>query len=462
MINMEAKTEMHFETIASGGLGRPASTLAHAMTWFDGWLYMGATTPKASDAEDAARILRYDPEAKAWQTAYTAPPRDTDEETVARVKKRSSMLSSGAAAPTALAREYGVRTLAVFQGKSDPNPCIYAGTMSLFGGSILRSEDGIDFEPVVENGLRDDTILSFRGLTPFNGMLFAAPAGTVSSEVADLNFAPEAMVYASDDPGAGPDAWHPVCEPGFGDPVNRGVFALGTAHGYLYAGTASATRGFQLWRTNGKGKMPFKWERVLVDGAFRFNHNLSAATLTEFNGDLYLGSGIPGLGYDRENEVGPAAAELIRVREDGSWDLIFGEPRFTPDGLKIPLTAMGPGYDDPYNSVLWSMCEHQGMLYVGTHQWEPYDFALHGGGKPLQGGYQLWRSPDGESWEKLIDAGHGRVAATGLRSMLSTPAGLFIGTTVHTTLLKLLSRKSGAVSPQLNSDPNGFEVLLGT
>jgi hypothetical protein len=266
------------------------------------------------------------------------------------------------------------------------------------------------------------------------------------------------MIYVSEDPASG--VWVPACEEGFGDPTNRSVFSLTTAHGHLYAGTASPTRGFQLWRTNAQGPAPYRWERVLTDGAWRFNHNLSTAAMSEFNGDLYVGSGIPGLGYDRDNDVGPAAGELIRVRPDGSWDLIFGEPRFTPDGFKVPFSARGPGLDDPYNSVIWSMCVHEGALYIGTHQWEPFDWAMHGKGEALRGGYQLWASSDGEDWTRMIDAGAGRVTATGLRSMQSTPMGLFVGTCVHTKLLQFQARMRSGLT-DIGEESSGFDILLG-
>lgn len=447
-----------FDFIGTGGIGHPVSTLAHSMAWFRGALHLGTTTPKASGAEDCGRVLRWDHAAQGWETLFSSPVQATDAEVQARAVCRGGAVARKMPPPAALGREFGIRSMAVFQGPSDPAPCLYAGTMSVWGGQVLRSEDGAAFAPVTTPGLGDSTILSFRGLTPFRGRLFTSPAGTVSREVSDLNLAPEAMVYVSDDPVSG--IWQAACEKGFGDPLNRSVFSLATAHGHLYAGTASPRRGFQLWRTDATGPAPYRWDRVLTDGAWRFNHNLSTAAMTEFGGDLYVGSGIPGLGYDRENDVGPAAGELIRVRADGSWDLIFGEPRFTPDGLKIPLSARGPGLDDPYNSVIWAMAVHEGALYIGTHQWEPFDWALHGKGAPLKGGYQLWVSHDGEGWRKLIDAGHGRVTATGLRTLQSTPHGLFIGTCVHTRLLQMQARVNSGLT-DIGETSAGFDVLLG-
>ncbi len=455
---MTAFTANHFELIGQAGLGHPVSTLAHSMSWYRDHLYLGTTTPKSSGADDRGRVMRYDHQMGTWETMFESPILVPDARIQARAIARGGTMAKKMPAPTELGREFGLRSMAVFQGPGDPGPCLYAGSMSLWGGLILRSTDGRNFEPVTTPGLGDDTILSFRGLTPFKGKLFTSPAGTVSDTVNDLNLSPKQMVYMSDDPVTG--TWKPVCEEAFGDKTNRGIFSLATAHGYLYAGTANPKRGFQLWRTAAEGTAPYHWERVLTDGAWRYNHNLSTGAMTEFNGDLYVGSGISGMGYDRENDVGPSASELIRVRRDGSWDLIFGEPRFTADGLKIPLSAHGPGLDDPYNSVTWAMCVHEGALYFGTHQWEPFDWAMHGKGAALRGGYQLWASPDGEDWTKLIDAGHGRVTATGLRTLQSTPQGLFVGTCVHTKLLQFQARMHSGLQ-DIGEESAGFDVLLG-
>jgi hypothetical protein len=447
-----------FDYVGRAGLGHPDATLAHAMAWFEGHLYLGTTTPKANGPTDRTRILRHHPGEGRWEVMFESPVLPADDEAQARAVARGGEMAKRMPPPAALAREFGTRALAVFQGQSDPKPCLYAGVMSVWGGLVLRAEDGREFRPVTPHGIEDTTNLSFRGLVALNGWLFAAPAGTVSRTVADLNLAPAALVYANDDPARAP--WRRAAEPGFGDPANRCVFSLAVAHGHLYAGTGHPTRGFQLWRTRAEGAPPFAWERVLTDGAWRYSHNLSTGAMAEFGGDLYLGSGIPGLGYDRDNDVGPAACELIRMRPDGSWDLIFGEPRFTPAGLKVPLSGHGPGLDDPYNSVVWAMAAHDGALYLGTHQWEPFDWAMHGKGEPLRGGYQLWGSLDGETWTRLIDAGNGSVTSTGLRTLCSTPAGLYVGTCVHTKLIAFQARLHSGIA-DIGHPSAGFDVLLG-
>ncbi|MBL4810870.1 MAG: hypothetical protein JKX69_00590 [Rhodobacteraceae bacterium] len=455
MSNLNAQ---NFSFVGRAGLGEPNATMAHCMSYFEGNLYLGTTTPEFNIAGDSARILMHDPQGNKWLKVFESPKLDATPEVLEQINDREGLFPAGAPRPEHLPRETGIHSMAVFAGKSDAKPCLYAATLSEWGALVLRSEDGRGFKPVCEPGMGNDEILAFGALTAFNKKLFIATASVVTEEGNDLNEAAEAAIYVSDDPAKG--TWKLACDLGFGDAQNQSVFSLATAHGYLYAGTSNPDRGLQLWRTEAKGKAPYKWERVLVDGAHRFNLSVTTAAMHEFNGSLYIGTGIAGLGFDRENDIGPSAAELLRVNKDGSWDLIFGAPRITPDGLKFPYSAMGPGLDDPYNSIIWSMAEHDGNLYIGTMQWEPFDWAMHGKGEPLQGGYQLWASSDGEQWEKVIDAGNGSIASTGLRALQSTPQGLYIGTSVQTKLLKAQANKHSGLA-DINHPSAGFDVLLG-
>ncbi len=452
----------NFEKLIDGGFGHPGSTLAHSMTAFMGYVYVGTSSPSTKSPENRARILRFDLAKEDWATVWESPVFKMDD----RIKARSTWLSTGGgggrrrqeAESEKMGRDFGLRSMAVFQGTSDKTPCLYVGTMSIWGGMILRSEDGLNFEPVASPGLGDDTVMSFRALTVLGDQIFVTPVGTITEDRIDRNLAPRALIYVTKDPASG--NWSEANVPEFGDAANKGVFSMAAAHGFVYAGTGSPTRGFQLWRTDAKGKAPFSWERVLVDGAFRFNHSLSTGAMAEFNGDLYVGSGIPGFGVDIDNDVGPSAAELLRVRADKSWDLIMGEPRFSPEGLKVPFSAMGPGFDNPYNSVIWAMAVHKGTLYAGTHNWEPNAWAMERGSTAIKGGYELWASEDGDSWTKVMDQGGGNSMGCGVRTLLSTENGLFVGTLNHTKLITFQAKLRG--SPDIVGDqPTGFDVWRG-
>ncbi|QIB35183.1 hypothetical protein [Ancylobacter pratisalsi] len=456
--------ENGFRVIASEGLGRASNTTAHSVAFFRGQLYVGTSCGSVTGSSDSPRILRFHAEDGEWETVYESPlvpatkrARAPDRQLAKNMKggldfsrfKKPSETDSNL-----VPRDAGFRSMCVFKGRTDAEPALYVSCMSRFGGQILRSEDGVTFEPVGEPGFGNPDIYSFRGLTVLGDRLFTAPAGTTTDEWLDRNLAPEVRVYVTDDPASG--RWEVASPEGFGDPANMAIYALATAHGMVYGGTANPERGMQVWRTSAEGTAPFTWEPVVVDGAGAFNHNLAVTAMTEFKGALYVGGGITGFGYDTVHDIGPASAEMIRIHPDKSWDLIAGRMRFTPDGLKVPLSLLGPGLDDFYNSVIWSLGVHDGVIYLGTHQWEAFRSAELGGADVV-GGYQLWASEDGENWQVVIADGHGNPAEIGVRNIASTPLGLVIGTNNQKRLLQMKARRSGA-----KVDFNGgFEVLLG-
>jgi hypothetical protein len=312
----------------------------------------------------------------------------------------------------------------------------------------------VKFEPVGTSGLGGPSVYSIAQLTSFSGRLFAAPAGTVTDNYLDPQIPPAPKLYVSEDPAEGD--WQEACEPGFGDPANAAIVSLCVANGRLYAGTLNPARGYQVWETRAEGQPPFTWTQVISDGADGFNQNLTVSAMAEFGGALYVGSGITGYGYDRINDIGPASAELIRVHPDGSWDLIVGRMRFSRSGLKVPLSLLGPGLDDFYNSAIWALAEHEGVLYLGTHQWEALR-ALELKSSELVGGYQLWASEDGENWQLVIDDGRGNAAEFAVAALASTPLGLVVGTQSESAILRLVAMRQQrelAVTP-------GFKVLLG-
>lgn len=456
-----------FLLLGSGGFGNRRSGVAHSMAWFQDRLYLGLTHARGEGPLDAARILRFDPERVEWDTVHRSELVNADARVHARdvYRGRGSELRHARADRAASAGntcevplDRGYRSMVVFQGNDDAEPALYVGTLSQLGAALLRSRDGEQFTriamPTAARGVA--TTLSFRGLTCLDGKLFAAPAGKVDGESMDRNFGERPELYVTENPEA--QGWRSALPEDFGDPGDRSIFSMTVFDQQLYISTGNPERGFSLWRTRALGEPPFDWERVLVDGAGRYNLNETAATLCSFGGALYIGSGLPGLGHDRANDVGPAAFELLRLLPNDQWDLLVGTPRFTPQGLKVPLAAQGPGFDDPFNSVVWAMAAHEGCLYVGTHQWEPFAGALRGDAC-LRGGYQLWASEDGESWIRLLDQGHGDPFQTGIRTLLSTPIGLAVGTTNHQEIERRWRRSAGL--PPASGQSGGCAVLLG-
>jgi hypothetical protein len=103
------------------------------------------------------------------------------------------------------------------------------------------------------------------------------------------------------------------------------------------------------------------------------------------------------------------------------------------------------GFDNLFNGYFWRMCEHEGWLYLGTFEWSsvlgyanreswPQTFANvinHVGPQAIldyHSGFDLYRSWDGENWVPVTTNGMSNPYNMGLRTMVSTPKGLFLGT----------------------------------
>jgi SAM-dependent methyltransferase len=337
-------------------------------------------------------------------------------------------------------RDIGYRGMSVFQGPRDPEPALYVGTWAATGARVMRTYDGRTFEEVSEPGLGHASIVCLRTLMAFRGRMYTSPIGRAGR---NANEAELPVILEAADPASG--QWRVVSPPGFGDRNNVGVFEMQVFNDHLYAGTINYANGFQVWKTRAEGSPPYRWTRVLTSGAYRGVDNETAVSLCAFDGALYVGTGITGGGYNRYQKLGPAAAEVIRVHPDDSWDLLVGAPRATPDGLKVPLSGLGPGFDNFFNGYTWRMCVHEGWLYASTYNWAvffpyltlegfPEAFVEHVRKKGAEalaaefGGAELWRTRDGVRWSAVTRDGFGTPFNFGLRTLTSTPHGLFVGT----------------------------------
>ncbi|MFY9510598.1 MAG: hypothetical protein WAQ05_06450 [Rubrivivax sp.] len=434
-----------FRLVAYGGFGDGHNSYAHSMAWFNGRLYvttmrgafalmrsrlsLGLDTwpvegpPDPFDLDLAAEIWAYDPRLDFWERVYKAP---------------QIIGSHGKPIP----RDISYRSIAVYQPTPQHKPVLYVSTWSPARGPgpvILKTEDGRRFDVTCEPGLVGLPVTTIRSLVPFKGRLYTTPAG---SRGGNTNISGHVVVYESRDPAAG--KWEPVSDLGFGDMSNKSLHEMCAWGDHLYAGTLNLS-GFQLWRSTCDGDPPYEWEKVLELGAGRGKLNQGVLSMMPFKGALYIGTGIQGGGIDRANGVGPAPAELIRLHDDMSWDLIVGDPRDTPDGRKEPLSGRMAGFDSFFNGYFWRMCEHDGWLYMGTFEWSsvlgyvkhsrwPGAFSnilAYVGPKTLfenQSGFDLYRSFDGENWVPVTTNGMANPYNMGLRTLESTPYGLFLGT----------------------------------
>lgn len=395
-----------FKRALRTGLGTPGERPFTGLAWFDDNLYL-ATSARAP--EGVARIHKRLPSGD-WEAVYESPPQP---------------LGDG----TKMSRDYAITCLTVLKGPGDKAPCLYAGAASILGGHILRSEDGETYERVSPPGLNDDTQLSVTELTLFDGRMFAVTRGTITDQAHEPRWSPAPLVHVGIPQEDGDPIWEAACLPGFGDLANLEIATLTVAHGYLYASTINPSGGFELWRTKAEGAAPFTWDRVIQRGAWRFALNMEITAAAEFDGALFIGTGLPGHGHDATHDVGPGAAELIRVSEDGSWKLLAGEMRFSPDGLIVPESAMGAGLHNDFNAAISALVVHNGSLYLATRNWEPsyiVGIPVAEGETPptLDGGAELWITKDGVQWDRIEGGALNEPAAIGIGHISGSKSGL--------------------------------------
>jgi hypothetical protein len=221
------------------------------------------------------------------------------------------------------------------------------------------------------------------------------------------------------------------------------VFEMAVFGGRLYVGTVNPGYGCEVWRTTLLGAPPYRWTRVITAGAYRGPANEAVISMCVFEDALYVGTGVLNGGYDRTFDVGPAAAEIIRILPDDSWDLVMGDERMTPDGRKVPTSGVGAGFGDFCNGYVWRMVVHDGCLYAGTYNWAVFlryldlrrwvRHAWRWDPDTIEetiedrAGFELWRSVDGDGWVPVTRTGFGNPYNYGARTLVSTPYGLFVG-----------------------------------
>jgi hypothetical protein len=443
-----------FKCIAKGGFGDGHNSYAHSMTWFEGKLYVGTTrsnlcmvrvqsayqnipiqtwpieSPDTIDGlyslDRRAQIWAYDPAANTWEMVHRAP------------------LVKGNVGGERVSREIGYRSMLVFQGEADAKPALYVAAWASGrapGGHILRSYDGRKFERISRYGILHERVGATRCLASFAGRIFFSPTAKRGTEGGQQNTAGLPLVFESRDPAA--QEWVQAGESGFGDPGNLGIFSLIADERRLYAGTFNLS-GLQVWASECRGKPPYQWHKIIDRGAGRGAANQVVMAMAPFKGSMYVGTGIQGGGVDRVNKIGPAAAELIRINPDDSWDLIVGDNR-RDEKHKEPLSGLRSGFGNLFNGYVWALGVHDGWLYAGTcdmsimlrwttlreapprvvrffHYMDPEAIVAN------EGGADLWRSQDGENWLQVTRHGFGNPYNNGFRNLVSTPRGLFAGT----------------------------------
>jgi hypothetical protein len=395
-------TAHHSADVNQNTRGQLTGKPACSVSVFKEHLYLTATYSHKDNSHDYSRILRFNPKIDSWEELYEASLANSTEKT-----SRQEPLKLSFKLNTLTNRHYIYSEMVVFKGKSNASPALYVSVLSSAGAKTLRSEDGITFDEVPQARLEYPEGMFFRPLVTFQDRVYASALKRVTDE--ELSWKSVPLIYISDEPTLGD--WQEVNLPGFDDSNNQSISPLTVFNNYLYAATINQERGFQIWKAQVSNQSPYTWEQVMSNGAHKYTQNQLISSMVVFKGNLYVASGMLMPSDEQTDELRTAPPELIRIYIDDSWDLIAGTPRFTPHGLKVPLSGMGPGFDDLNTSAFSCMFTHNERLYLGVQKLDTF---------------QVWMSEDGEIWTQPFQAKLSNYSNAAFCTGMSTSLGIVL------------------------------------
>jgi hypothetical protein len=429
----QSLTASQFTRINPPGFGDRQNSYAWSMAWFEGNLYVGTNrnfacveratiafyfpsrfpylanpetcvtcTPSPYDLDLRAEIWRYSPSTGRWDRVYKSP----------------ADLPNPKAPGQFVARDIGYRGMVPFT-EPDGTAALYVfGTCAreyipgLPPPRILRTTDGETFMPIPQDPgttLGDLNAVTFRASAVFGNRLFVTASPSLTGD---------GVLLESSTPALGNDSFRQVT------PSSLHVYELKVFNGALYIGVGDQKAGYSVWKTDATGPPPYSLIPVVTDGAGRGATMASVVSMHVFDGRLYVG----GAGWYPSLYL---SCEVIRVEPDDSWQVVVGNPRSTPGGLRSPISGLADGFGNPNNFHIWRMEDHQGVLYAGTFDAAARRRSFVGSNLPpaADDGFDLYASADGQHWTTVTNDAFESPFDFGCRSLLSTPVGLFLGST---------------------------------
>jgi len=243
--------------------------------------------------------------------------------------------------------------------------------------------------------------------------------------------------------GSGAESWEMVADKGFGDTSNDYAWCMATFRNILYVGTLNTLKGGEIWRSSfGKPGSSGSWENVYNSRSSLFsnagvrylfadsNQALYACTLNSFGAEILRTTDgknwfivKKGVGRRWNTTIrclirfgeyiyagaGGYNAELYRSKDGLNWQLVKTEPSF--QSTKVYDPEVKRMTDN--NVMIGELMVFNGQLYAFTWTKEARyrDLADHVFDSGVDrttvtsnspGAFEVWRSSDGVSWEKVV------------------------------------------------------------
>ncbi len=132
----------------------------------------------------------------------------------------------------------------------------------------------------------------------------------------------------------------------------RVITAMALWNGGLYVAVSDPVAGFEVHRIS-PTRPGSRIARVIERGGFRFALNAAVTGFCPAPDGLLIGTAALASGTDTPGNWGP---EMLQLGKDHKLGIIFGQQRFTPDGLKRPASGLGPGLGAPQNGAVKAIC----------------------------------------------------------------------------------------------------------
>lgn len=439
--------------IAKNGFGDSQNSYSWSIGWFKGKLYIGTArselcvenaitqfyfpfgkaylsnpfkdvhcAPDPTDLDLRAEIWQYTPETGKWKRVFRSP----------------ADIPNPTAKGKFVARDVGFRGTAVMKDAKGRAALFISGVTAdeylpqiakKHPPRILRTYDGEHFTAISNQTIVRQTgaysskrAIGYRGMRIWKGDLYV---------VASSAFTGDGAVFKVTNP-FGTARLKQVTPPGMH------VFELEVFAGDLYVGTGSYDQGYAVYKTE-QTKAPWKFEPVVLDGAGNAEKMVSVLSMHPFKGYLYVG-GVSWYSFDK----GLPSTEMIRIDPKGNWEVVTGAARQAPDGsTRMPISGLPAGFGNAFNAHIWRINDINGTLFAGTLDWSWYVqnpgsyngrwAGLYDKYMSQEFGFDLWASCDGTNWFPVTRNAFGFNSKYdfGVRALLPTPAGLFIGSANH-------------------------------
>ncbi len=433
-----------FTEIAPQGFGDRQNSVAWSMQWWNDHLYVGTGRayacfqaaiqaaylsyipypPNDADLDCAptpqelplqAEIWRWTPATASWVRLYQAP------ENIPIPDHPGQFVSP----------DIGYRGMATFEEPDGSSSLYVAGYSSrdfnepsdtgqaLPYPRILYSNDGTTFEPIPQDPGTFMGDLDNRVNCIDHERIYGFREMTTYNDklyiVAGGGYG-DGCVIESANPSEGNDAFRQVTPP------SMSIASMTPFNGYLYLGTGDnplppdpTAPGYTIYKTTATGVVPYQYIPVLTNGGFR-PQSKTITDFEEFEGRLYAGTNQP--------------AELLRVNPDDTWDLLVGSARTDVEGNVIaPLSGFGDGFDWYFNIHMHRLQTHNGSFYVGTNDNSTAyrDIPIISNITAGEYGFSLYGTRDGVQYTPITDTGFGDIFNESARTFASTPYGMFLG-----------------------------------